>query len=65
MEREYGTRIERGIIIEVCSDGYKVESYSRDGMITLSLPADQELEAGNWVYFFVFPDGRGKIIGKF
>ena len=65
MEKEYGARIERGKIYEVCSDGYKVESYSRDGLITPSLPADQTLEAGDWVYFFMFSDGNGKIIGKF
>ncbi len=65
IQKDYGAHIERGKITEVCTDGYRVESYSRDGLITPPIPFETECAVGDWVYFFLFPDGRGRILGKF
>lgn len=63
---DYGARIERGTIKEVTADGYRVESFDRRGIITPPIPASggAAFENGATVYFFVFEDGRGLIIGE-
>lgn len=67
MNQQYGATIERGFIIEVCEDGYKVKSYTRDGITTpaLSAASGTAYEAGDRVYFFMFDDGNGAILAKF
>jgi hypothetical protein len=65
MNTDYGARIERGVIAESDENGYRVLSYSRDGIYTPCIPSSVECAEGDWVYFFVFPDGHGMIIGKF
>lgn len=60
--------VERGIVTAVSSGKYTVKSYGRDGLITPGIPA---LHAGasyavnDKVYFFLFNDGTGAIIGTF
>ena len=65
MMNTYGAIIERGIILSVEADGYRVQSFTRDGIATPPLPAIGEAEyaAGNRVYFFLFDDGHGAILG--
>lgn len=44
---------------------YKVESYTRDGITTRWIEAVQgEYQIGDDVYFFMFDDGRGMIVGR-
>lgn len=63
---DYGARIERGSIKEVAAAGCRVESFDRPGIITPPIPAigSAEFSDGDLVYFFVFEDGRGLIIGR-
>ena len=63
----YGAIIERGIVEEVCENGYKVKSYARDGITTPAIPAASgaAYKAGDRVYFFVFDDGHGAILAAF
>ena len=73
---EWGARIERGEIKESRGTQHKVKSLDRDGIVTpfLSvLEIDPKIEAkytpteyavGDMVYFFVFADGHGAILGK-
>ena len=58
--------IERGEISEVKSGPlYRVKSYTRDGVITRWIEAAQgEYEEQDKVYFFMFDDGRGMILGR-
>ena len=59
--------IERGRIMEVTEEGYRVTSYDRDGIITPPIQVaggDAVFTEGDRVYYFVFPDGTGKIICK-
>lgn len=65
MNTDYGATIERGIIAEASDQGYRVLSYTRDGIYTPYLPSNVTCTEGDWVYFFVFPDGHGLILGKF
>jgi len=62
-----GAMIERGKIIDVQAEGYKVQSYTRDGLTTPSLKpiTDTTYEVGDFVYFFLFDDGQGAILGRF
>ncbi len=63
----YGAVIERGTISGTGTDGYIVSSLDRDGIVTPEIAPVTENEtyaAGDCVYFFLFPDGSGKIIGK-
>ena len=67
MKKNNGANIERGIIAEVCEAGYKVQSYTRYGIVT---PAIQSVsgaayKVGARVYFFVFDDGHGAILAAF
>lgn len=61
----YGAKIERGYIVQVAEDGYIVQSYDRHGMKTPIIKSinDHQYGAGDRVYFFLFDDGCGKIIG--
>ena len=60
----YGALIERGVILSAEADGYRVESFARDGVITPPIPAinDTEYTVGDRVYFFLFDDGRGSVL---
>ena len=61
---EKGAMIERGFIASVETDGYCVASWDRAGIQT---PPIQPINSntyttGDLVYFFLFPDGTGKIL---
>ena len=65
---EYGARIERGRIVDATGEGMRIASLSRPGIITPPLhiignPSPTAVE-GDFVYFFLFEDGTGGIIGK-
>ena len=53
MKNNYGANIERGIIAEVCEGGYKVQSLTRDGIMTPAIPSvsGAAYKAGDRVYF--------------
>lgn len=62
-------RIERGKI-RTAEDGvYTVESYGRPGLVTPGIPAMiagmNPFSVGENVYFFLFGDGHGAVIGRF
>lgn len=64
----YGCQIvgfERGKVCEKKNGPlYKVESYTRDGIVSRWIEAVQgEYQIGDNVYFFMFDDGRGMILG--
>lgn len=69
---QWYAEIERG---RVCSKNvdtngytrYTVESYGRPGIVARNIPclASADVEEGSMVYFFMFPDGKGGIIGSF
>ena len=61
-----GVHIERGIIQSVGDSGYIVRSITRDGIETNTLKAKdgESYNAGDCVYFFVFPDGNGMVLGR-
>lgn len=57
--------IERGYILDAAADGgYCVASYDREGIETPPIKPinDNTYTEGDLVYFFLFPDGTGKII---
>ena len=65
MQSDGRALIERGTILSVAEDGYTVASADRPGITTPILKA---LNGGVYdvnaaVYFFVFDDGDGGIIG--
>jgi len=57
--------IERGIILCVADDGYTIASTDRPGITTPILKAlnGSVYDVNTAVYFFVFDDGDGGIIG--
>lgn len=60
-----GVNIERGYILDVAANGgYYVASYDREGIETPPIKpiSDSIYAKGDLVYFFLFPDGTGKII---
>jgi len=62
----YGAIIERGVILKANNGTYTVKSYDRDGIITLPIKAllpEAAYYAGNRVFFFLFQDGSGRILG--
>lgn len=65
--KNYGATVERGIVKEVCAEGYRVQSYTRNGVTTPAIPAASgaAYEVGDRVYFFVFDDGHGMILAAF
>lgn len=62
----HGVLIERGRITEAKADGYIVESFERPGVKTPLIKGinHEEYSAGDRVFFFLFNDGDGRIIGK-
>lgn len=64
MEKKTGATIERGIITGTEDGEYTVKSFDRDGIESPPLaPLDNEsYTKGDRVYFFLFPDGTGKIL---
>ena len=67
MKNNYGANIERGIIAEVCEEGYRVPSLTRYGITTPAIPSisGAVYMAGDRVYFYVFDDGHGAILAAF
>lgn len=45
---------------------YRMESYTRKGVKTrwMESVGDTEYGVGDEVYFFMFPDGRGMVLGR-
>lgn len=62
-------KIERGVIQAVSSGLYTVASFSRDGLITPGIPAlpgtGGPYTVNEKVYFFLFGDGSGLVLGRF
>lgn len=72
-------KIERGTLKKLASDGWIVASMDRKGIETQPMQPMEILkltgtveglsktvyQVGDRVYYFVFPDGTGQIIGKF
>ena len=57
--------IERGRVTVADSSGYIVESLDRAGMLSPPLiPVNEEATytVGDTVFFFLFPDGTGRIL---
>ena len=72
MEKNCGdfdaARIERGAITEAVGTGYRVASYGRAPLVTPPLKplfSGVSFTAGDQVFFFLFDDGDGRILGKF
>lgn len=61
---DFGARIERGYVKEITGDGYVIASFDRPGMETpaLACVGDDMFLTGEMVYFFLFPDGTGKVL---
>lgn len=61
---ETGAVIERGRVLAAEAGAYTVASLDRDGIQSLPIGAlsDNTYTVGDTVYFFIFPDGTGKII---
>lgn len=61
--------IERGVVIDADDGLYTIRSYGRDGLITPGIPVISghvhSFAEGDKVYFFLFDDGNGAVIGKF
>lgn len=59
--------VERGRVIEVSERGARVESFTRVGIVAppLSALTGEMVELGDFVYFFLFEDGTGMILGRF
>mgnify|MGYP006873098553 CR=1 FL=1 len=60
--------IERGKIISAEAGGYVIASIDRDGIETPPLAAlhsGETYSAGDHVYYFIFGDGTGRILGEF
>lgn len=66
MDHAHGT-IERGKILTAAQGEYTVSSYDRDGIVTPPVEAINNItySVGDDVYYFIFPDGTGKIICSF
>lgn len=60
-----GAFIERGIVTEAENGSFRVASYSRQGVTTPMIKSvDSTVNTGDKVYFFLFDDGGGMILGK-
>ena len=60
--------IERGKILTAEASGYCIASIDRDGIETPPISPLIEGESyavGDYVYYFVFGDGTGRILGQF
>ena len=64
--KTYGAPVERGRITSISENGCTVRSYTRD-VITPPLQALRKstLAVNDNVYYVLYPDGTGKILGKF
>lgn len=64
MDRSKGAFIERGVVLEASNGKYKIKSLDRDGIETPPIGAadTRTYSAGDRVYFFLFPDGTGRIL---
>lgn len=64
MDKQTGATVERGIITGTEGGGYTVKSYDRDGIESPPIPPmnNESYTKGDKVYFFLFPDGTGKIL---
>lgn len=62
----YGAKIERGYVTQATDGKYIVQSYDRTGLTTPPIETinQQQYNAGDRVYFFLFDDGSGKIIAS-
>ena len=64
----YGAVIERGVVVSVSDDDYThiIKSFDRDGVITPPMKSiDGTIyDADDRVFFFMFNDGSGRIIGQ-
>lgn len=66
---QWGARIERGRVKAVVTDDgsarYDVESYDRPGVTAFGMPGlGDEVHVGDDVYFFIFEDGLGCVLGE-
>jgi len=60
--------IERGQVVSVSGGLYKIRSYGRDGLTTPGIPpmrSGDSYNVNDKVYFFLFSDGHGAVLGKF
>ena len=66
MDMDYGAAIERGTILTAADGEYTVASADRDGIMTPRITGidNTTYTVGDTVYFFLFRDGTGKILGK-
>lgn len=64
MDRQKGAAIERGEVLNAQNDTYTVKSLDRDGIESppIGTADGTAYQAGDRVYFFLFPDGTGKIL---
>ena len=60
----FGAEIERGIITEADDGKYTVSSYDRPGVTAWEMEpiGEETYQTGDGVYFFLFPDGKGRIL---
>lgn len=56
--------IERGIVTRVKDGKCKVSSISSFGLETPYLPCTEDIHENDVVYYFMFDDGKGRVIGK-
>ena len=61
---ESGARIERGTVKTAGETGYTVASFDREGIVSPPITGidERRYTVGDTVYFFLFPDGTGKIL---
>ena len=62
----FGATMERGVLLAETADGWTVESRDRPGLISpplLPLLTNGTYGAGDRVFFFLFEDGTGRILG--
>ena len=61
--------VERGVVVAEENGLYTVESYGRAGLVTPGIPAlianTAPFSPGEKVYFFLYGDGHGAILGRF
>ena len=62
----WGAKLERGKVTAASGSLYDIESYDRPGLKAEGLEAyyGDTLAEGDQVYFFLFDDGTGFILGK-
>ena len=64
---DWGARIERGKAADVTTEGGRilcsVESLDRPGVRAVRLPCPEGVADGDVVWFFLFEDGTGGVLG--